>query len=61
MKKTTPGDSPIHTTNRLTSRELASLIIDVLRDAALVKDEAVLRAIELTTEEIDARKALGDY
>ncbi len=46
---------------RLTSNELAALIIDALLRPGIVEAEDVDRAIEIATEEINVRKALGDY
>ncbi len=49
------------TGERLTSNELAALIVDSLLRPGIVKAEHVDRAIEIATEEINVRKALGDY
>ncbi len=46
---------------RLSSRDLAALVIDALLDAKIVRKEDVERALDIATEEIDARKAVGDY
>jgi len=46
---------------RLGSEELAELIVDALLRAAILKQENVERAVKIAREEIDARKALGDY
>ena len=46
---------------RLRSESLAALVVDALVDASIVKQEDVERAIEIATEEIEVRKALGDY
>ena len=40
---------------------LAELIIDALCDAKIVGKDEIARAIAIATEEIDVRKALGDY
>ena len=45
----------------LTGRELAALVVDALLRAGLLKQEHVESAIEIAAEEIDVRKALGDY
>jgi hypothetical protein len=45
----------------ITSESLAALIIDALVDAKVVTQADVARAIEIAKEEIDARKAAGDY
>jgi hypothetical protein len=46
---------------RISSYNLAALIVDALLDAKIVKKEDVARALEIATEEIEVRKALGDY
>jgi hypothetical protein len=46
---------------RTTSDSLAALIIDALVDANIVIKTDVERAIGIAKEEIDARKAAGDY
>ena len=46
---------------KLTSVELAELIIDALLRADLLKKCQTTRAVEIATEEIEVRKALGDY
>jgi len=46
---------------KLTSESLAALIIDALIDAKIIKKEDLEKAIEIATEEIDARKAANDY
>jgi hypothetical protein len=45
---------------RMSSENLALLIIDALIDAGLVKKEDLERAVAVAKEEIDVRKALGD-
>jgi len=45
----------------LSSRDLAALVIDALLHAKIVRPEDVERALDIATEEIDARKAVGDY
>jgi hypothetical protein len=45
----------------ISSYNLAALIVDALLDAKIVKKEDVARALEIATEEIEVRKALGDY
>ena len=47
--------------SRLTSRELAELIVDALLRAQIVQESELIRAIDVVTEEIDARKIVGDY
>jgi len=56
-----PNNDPFHKRGKLTSEALATLIIDTLRLAKIIKMEDVDRAITISTEEIDARKAAGDY
>jgi hypothetical protein len=46
---------------RLSSDELAALIVDALLRAAILKETDVRRAIAIATEEIEARKTMGDY
>jgi hypothetical protein len=46
---------------RLSSGDLAALIVDALCDAGLVKRDDFERAVEVAAEEIEARKAAGDY
>lgn len=53
--------SPDAGDDRLTSEDLAALIIDALLRANVVKKQDVEQAMKITTEEIDARKAMGDY
>jgi hypothetical protein len=46
---------------RITSEEMAAVIADALIDAGLIRRDDLESAIAIITEEIDARKALGDY
>jgi hypothetical protein len=46
---------------KLSSEDLAAIVIDALLRAGIVKEEDIERAIRIATEEIDVRKALGDY
>jgi hypothetical protein len=46
---------------KLSSESLAALIVDALIDAKIVQREQAERAIQIATEEINARKAAGDY
>jgi hypothetical protein len=48
-------------TGRLTSEGLAVLIVDALVDGGLVEKENFDKALEIATEEIEVRKACGDY
>ena len=46
---------------RITSENLAALIVDALITAKLIDKKHTDFAIAIAEEEIDARKALGDY
>ena len=46
---------------KLTSESLAALIVDALLDAGIINKKDLESAIEIATEEINARKAVGDY
>lgn len=46
---------------RLETKDLAELIIDALVDANLVNSEDFDKAVEIASEEINVRKAMGDY
>jgi hypothetical protein len=46
---------------KLTSEQLAALVVDALIDAGLVPKEKVKEAIAIAAEEIEVRKAMGDY
>lgn len=46
---------------RLSSRDLATLVVDALCDAGIVKKDDLVLAIEVAAEEIEVRKAMGDY
>jgi len=52
---------PSEPTNQLTSQELAELIVDALVVGGIIAESDVQRSILITVEEIDARKAVGDY
>lgn len=45
----------------LTTESLGGLIIDALIDAKIIKQEDFDRALEIAAEEINVRKAIGDY
>jgi len=47
--------------SNLSSKELASLICDALKDANIISNEHLTKAIEISTTEIDVRKSLKDY
>jgi hypothetical protein len=46
---------------KILSESLAALIVDALVDAKIIKEEDFEKAVAIATEEIDARKAAGDY
>lgn len=46
---------------RITSERLAALIVDALIDAGVIAKSQAERAIGIAAEEIEARKACGDY
>jgi hypothetical protein len=45
----------------LSSKQLATLIIDALVSTGLVRKADVAEAINIAKTEIDVRKAMGDY
>ena len=45
----------------LESNELAELIIDALLRADLLTEDDTAKAVAIAAEEIEVRKALGDY
>jgi len=47
--------------DRLSSEDLAALVVDALLRADIVNSKDVERAIEIAVEEINVRKILGDY
>lgn len=47
--------------DRLTSEELAGLVVDALVHPAIVRPDDVDRAIAIVAEELEARKGAGDY
>ncbi len=47
--------------SQISSNELAALIVDSLVDKQLIRKEDFEDAVTATTEEIQVRKALGDY
>jgi hypothetical protein len=47
--------------SKLESTELAELIVDALLRAGLLKSSDTVNAVEITAEEIEVRKMLGDY
>ncbi len=46
---------------KLSSEDLAALVVDALLRAGVVSVVDVPRAIAIAREEIEARKAVGDY
>jgi hypothetical protein len=46
---------------KLSSERLAALIIDALIDAGLIDKKNLQRAMAISVEEINVRKAAGDY
>lgn len=57
----TPNNKDTAQADRLGSDDLAALIIDALLRANIIKDGDVERAVKIATEEIEVRKALGDF
>jgi hypothetical protein len=53
-----PDPDPVE---KISSEELAMLIVDALLWASIVKEDDVQRAIKIATEEIEVRKAFGSY
>ena len=51
---------PSHT-KKLPTEELAGLIVDALITGDVVSKSSYERAMAIVIEEIDVRKALGDY
>jgi hypothetical protein len=47
--------------NKISSRDLAVLVVDALLRAGIVKVDDTDRAIDIAEEEIEVRKVLGDY
>lgn len=60
-KKDEAAASGTHERERLSSEDLAALVIDALIHAGIVKEEDVERAMKIAMEEINVRKILGDY
>jgi hypothetical protein len=46
---------------QINSDDLAALIVDALIDAKIVEKKDLASAIEIVAEEIQVRKAMGDY
>jgi hypothetical protein len=62
MDKTMDTQNPEPTEReKISSEDLAGLIVDALLCASIVKQEDVQRAIKIATEEIEVRKDFGDY
>lgn len=51
----------LDSSNQLSSQELAELIVNSLFDAQIINQEHWQQAIAIATQEIDARKNVGDY
>lgn len=47
--------------NKLTSESLAALIVDALIDAGIIDKRRAEEAVCIAAEEIEVRKAAGDY
>jgi hypothetical protein len=47
--------------NKLSSVELAALIVDALFQAGIIGEVDIERAIAVVAEEVDVRKAIHDY
>jgi hypothetical protein len=47
--------------SKLSSTELAELVVDALLRAGLLIEVDVVRAVEIAREEIEVRRVLGDY
>jgi len=47
--------------NAFPSEDLAAIVVDALLRAHFVRSDDVAKAIAIATEEINVRKALGDY
>jgi len=60
-KRKRKKDSQEDNDNRLSSEDLAALIVDALEYAGIVAESEFEKAVTITAEEIDARKAVGDY
>lgn len=46
---------------KISSERLAYLIVDAMLDAGILSREVLQKALDIAKEEIDARKAMGDY
>lgn len=51
----------LDSTNRLSSNELAELIVNSLFDVQIINQKNWQQAIAIATQEIEARKNVGDY
>lgn len=61
MATRTEDDQVRDERRRLSSESLAALVVDALIDANVVNRDDAETAIKIATEEIEVRKALGDY
>jgi hypothetical protein len=55
------NDSSSDDGDRLSTEQLAGIIVDALHRAGLLRDADVNRALLIAEEEINVRKVLGDY
>jgi hypothetical protein len=60
-KRPDGGNESVTRPAGMPSEDLAAIIVDALLRASIVDELNVGRAIQIVIEEIDARKALGDY
>lgn len=58
---TQPSDPANTHERRLSSEDLAALIVDRLVDEGLIAAHEFEQAVQYAAEEIDVRKAAGDY
>jgi hypothetical protein len=49
------------TKNRISSEDLAAIIIDAFSDVKILRKEDVKKALEIAINKIEGRKELGDY
>lgn len=49
------------TKNRISSEDLAAIIIDAFLDVKILRKEDVKKALEIAIDKIEGRKELGDY
>lgn len=56
----TSNDKDVARADKLTSEDLAALIVDALLRAHVVRQDDVERAVKIVAEEIEVRRSLGD-